>query len=226
MSHRVKTHHDLGKKVRDHLIKLGIETPMVEHHGMTHREQKDALAVCMGTMMRLLNLDVKDDSLKDTPTRIADMFVDEMFVGLDYTNFPKCTVIENKMANRNEFIIESGIQVDSVCEHHFVTIDGKATVAYVPQKHVLGLSKMNRIVEFFSRRPQVQERLTCQIAEALAFIVDSPDVAVYINAVHYCVKARGVKDVGSCTSTFHGIGRFSDINDPIRREFMERSRAG
>ncbi len=216
---------DLGLRVERMLFDAGVETPM-NLSPVAHSEvmKKTIIMDCMTQIMEALGLDLRDDSLRGTPVRIADMFIDELFYGLNYANFPKCTTIENKMRCKDEFVIESGIQVDSVCEHHFVTIDGQATVAYIPNKKVLGLSKMNRLVDFFARRPQVQERLTIQIALALSFIAETEDVAVCINAVHYCVKARGVKDVQARTSTFHGTGRFTDINDPVRREFMERSR--
>ena len=226
----------LGEAVGAYLRSIGVETPMVNDAAgrfnvhtfgdgtRGYHTLRDGLEYYIKSILETLGLDLADDSLKGTPERVAKMFMNETFRGLDYANFPRCTVIQNKMHAKDEFIIESGIQINSVCEHHLVTIDGKATIAYIPKEKVLGLSKMNRIADFFARRPQVQERLTVQIAEALAFVVESPDVAVFIDAVHYCVKARGIRDVSSRTATFHGKGRFADIGDPIRREFMERSR--
>jgi len=159
-----------------------------------------------------------DDSLQDTPNRVAKMFVNEIFWGLDYKAFPKCTTIDNKM-HYDEMVVERGINVQSNCEHHFVVIDGVATVGYIPNKTVLGLSKMNRIVEYFSKRPQVQERLTEQIFYSLQYILDTDDVAVVINAQHFCVKSRGVEDVGSSTVTSRMGGAFKD-NAITRSEFM------
>ena len=154
----------------------------------------------MTEIMQLLNLDLSDDSLAETPHRIAKMYVDEIFSGLDYANFPKITVIENKM-KVDEMVTVRDITLTSTCEHHFVTIDGKATVAYIPKDSVIGLSKINRIVQFFSQRPQVQERLTQQILVALQTLLGTNNVAVSIDAVHYCVKARGIRDATSATTT-------------------------
>jgi GTP cyclohydrolase I len=168
--------------------------------------------------MNILGLDLEDDSLIDKPRRVAKMYVREIFWGLDWEKFPKCTKIENKMGY-NEMVIERGINVQSNCEHHFVVIDGLATVAYIPKKTVLGLSKMNRIVEYFAKRPQVQERLTEQVFHAISFILETDDVAVLIDAKHYCVASRGVEDTGSQTTTSKLGGAFK--NDPVTRsEFM------
>ena len=169
--------------------------------------------------MELLELDLSDDSLKDTPRRVAKMFMNEIFWGLDYDNFPKITTVENKM-KYDEMILEKDINVMSVCEHHFVTIHGKAHVAYIPNKKVLGLSKMNRVVEFFSRRPQIQERLTEQIYYALNYILETENVAVVIEAEHFCVKARGVEDSNSSTVTSKLGGDFKS-NSSLRQEFLK-----
>jgi GTP cyclohydrolase I len=171
--------------------------------------------------MNVLHLDLEDDSLVDTPRRVAKMYVNEFFKGLDYEHFPKCTVIENKMDAG--MVAEKGIKVMSNCEHHFVVIDGVATVAYIPNQKVLGLSKLNRIVNFFARRPQVQERLTNQIWHTLNFILDTEDVAVYIDAVHYCVRSRGVEDADSSTVTSKLGGVFMHSPD-TRAEFMAIAR--
>lgn len=220
---------ELGRIVAAHLIELGLETPALIREGhlrvpkplISCRAQED-IEYHVRQILDALGLDLNDDSLKETPKRVAKMMVCETFKGLDYTNFPKCTTIANKMHSKDEFILEHGIQVNSVCEHHLVTIDGRASVAYIPKEKVLGLSKLNRIVDFFSRRPQVQERLTHQIAEAISTITGAPDVAVQIDAVHYCVKARGIRDVSSRTVTFAGLGRFGDVGDAVRREFVAR----
>lgn len=216
----MKTDKDLGKAVHKHLLSIGMETPM-EKVFLSKDEQLEMIELSFISIMDSLGLDLTDDSLVDTPKRIAKMYVNEFFVGLDYSNFPKCTVIENKMDAG--MVVEKNIKVMSNCEHHFVTIDGVATVAYIPNKKVLGLSKLNRIVNFFSRRPQVQERLTNQIWHALSFILETEDVAVYLDATHFCVRSRGVEDANSSTVTNKLGGSF--INDPAcRAEFMAIAR--
>ena len=146
------------------------------------------------------------------------MYHHEIFWGLDYEAFPKCTTVNNKM-KYDEMVIEKNINVQSNCEHHFVIIDGKATIAYIPKEKVLGLSKMNRIVEYFSKRPQIQERLTEQIYYALQYILETDNIAVLINAEHFCVKSRGVEDVGSSTITSKLGGCFKS-DSSVRAEFM------
>ena len=170
-------------------------------------------------LMHTLGLDLSDDSLKNTPARIAKMFTHEIFAGLNYANFPSITTVKNKI-NMNELINVSQIQVTSTCEHHFITIDGFAQVAYIPKHKILGLSKINRIVQFFSQRPQIQERLTQQIKVAIQTLIDSPDVAVKIKATHYCVKARGIMDTSSMTTTLALGGQFKD-DKSLRAEFLQ-----
>ena len=174
--------------------------------------------------MQALGLDLSDDSLEETPKRVAKMYVNEVFWGLDYDAFPKCTTVNNKM-HYNEMVTERYIIVMSNCEHHFVQIDGLATVAYVPEQKVLGLSKINRIVEYFAKRPQIQERLTEQVFHALTYILETEDVAVMIDAKHYCVASRGVEDTGSSTVTCKLGGGFK--TDPAARaEFLSIARRG
>ncbi len=180
--------------------------------------RKKAIQKHMTEIMQLLNLDLADDSLADTPRRIAKMYVDEMFSGLNYANFPKITIIANRMAV-DEMVAVRDITMTSVCEHHFVIFDGKATVAYLPGKGVIGLSKINRIVQFFAQRPQVQERLTQQILVALQALLETSNVAVSIDAIHYCVKARGVRDAGSATTTTSLGGLFKSSQN-TRQEFL------
>ena len=146
------------------------------------------------------------------------MYVDEMFSGLDYFNFPKITVIDNKMGVE-EMVKVSDISVTSTCEHHFVTIDGTARVAYIPKNKIIGLSKINRIVRFFAQRPQVQERMTQQILVALQTLLETDDVAITIDATHYCVKARGVMDSGSRTQTT-ALGGIFKAKHKTRAEFL------
>ena len=169
-----------------------------------------------------LGLDLKDDSLQETPHRIAKMYVDEIFSGLNYESFPKISLIKNKM-NTEEMIKVKAVKVISTCEHHFVTIDGLANVAYLPGKKIIGLSKINRIVSFFAQRPQVQERLTQQILVALQTLLDTRDVAVFIDATHYCVKARGIMDASSRTET-SALGGLFKSDQSLRDNFLNNQR--
>ncbi|WP_018984215.1 GTP cyclohydrolase I FolE [Salinimonas chungwhensis] len=203
--------------VRRALIEKGLETPMIDNP-LSGQEKRDRIEAAMTDIIDTLGLDRSDDSLMDTPKRIAKMYVDEIFGGLDYSNFPKITTIENKM-QLNQPVQVSEISLTSTCEHHFVTIDGTASVAYIPKDTVLGLSKINRLVGFFSQRPQVQERLTQQVMVAIQALTGTEDVAVTINATHYCVKARGIRDNNSFTRTSALGGQFAtDAN--LRREFF------
>jgi GTP cyclohydrolase I len=214
---KTKTDPALGQKVHEYLVSVGVETPVIDN-GLSRKEKIDKIEGHFDEIVGTLGLDLKDDSLMDTPKRVAKMYVNEIFWGLDYDAFPKATVVENKM-NYNEMIVERNISVQSNCEHHFVVIDGLATVAYVPKKNVLCLSKINRIVEYFSKRPQIQERLTEQIYHALAFILDTENVAVMVDAQHYCVKSRGVEDTGSSTITSRLGGSFK-AHPEVRAEFL------
>jgi len=223
---KTKTDPDLGQRVHEHLVKMGVETP-TSNHPLGQMDRKSKIAVLethFKEILEVLGLDLSDDSLSETPLRIAKMYINEIFWGLDYEAFPKCTTVDNKM-KYNEMVVERNVSVQSNCEHHFVIIDGLATVAYVPKDKVLGLSKINRIVEYFSKRPQIQERLTEQIFHTLQFILDTEDVAVMIDAQHYCVKSRGVEDTGSSTVTSRLGGGFK--NDPaVRNEFYQIARQG
>lgn len=212
-----KTDPELGLQVHNHLVARGVETPFVDTEDY-HDKKVKKIEKHFTEIMKILGMDLSDDSLRDSPKRVAKMFVNELFWGLDYKAFPKCTAIENKMGY-DEMVLEKNITVMSACEHHFVTISGMAHVAYIPNKKVLGLSKLNRVVEYFSRRPQVQERLVEQIYHALSFILDTPDVAVVIDAEHFCVKARGVEDSHSNTITSKLGGGFKE-NPALRAEFM------
>ena len=236
---KTKCDPSLGLKVHEHLVKMGVETPTLEiktdeqskMQRMLARvasiDRKDKIDIIEGhfkAIMETLGLDLTDDSLMETPKRVAKMYVNEIFWGLDYEAFPKCTTVDNKM-QYNEMVVERNVNVQSNCEHHFVVIDGLATVAYVPKQKVLGLSKINRIVEYFSKRPQIQERLTEQVFHALQFILETEDVAVLIDAQHYCVKSRGVEDTGSSTVTCRLGGGFK--TDPsARAEFLQIANKG
>lgn len=210
----------LGKEISSVLKKHGVETPMVDTSigNKTYATKLANISSNFREIMSELGMDLTDDSLADSPNRVAKMFLNEIFWGLDYNNFPKITTIENKM-KYDEMVVETGIQVSSFCEHHFVNIDGLATVSYIPNNKVLGLSKMNRVVEFFSRRPQVQERLTEQIYYTLAHILETDNVAVVINAKHFCVKARGVED-HNCSTITSKLGGMYKINPSTKQEFM------
>lgn len=203
--------------VRTALIEQGLETPMKDN-GLTDDEKRSKIQRAMNDVMDALGLDLEDDSLCDTPRRIAKMYVDEIFSGLDYRKFPKITQIENKMKIQQPVQV-SNVSLTSTCEHHFVTIDGTASVSYIPKQTVIGLSKINRLVAFFAQRPQVQERLTQQIMVALQALTGTEDVAVSINATHYCVKARGIRDSKSYTKTSSLGGVFSRDAD-MRKEFF------
>ena len=206
-----------AQKVKMALATKNLETPSCRL-AMDNNERKAKIESHFREIMKLMELDLSDDSLSETPHRVAKMYVDEIFSGLYYENFPKITLIENKM-QVDEMITVRDITLTSVCEHHFVTIDGKATVSYIPKDKVIGLSKINRIVEFFSQRPQVQERLTQQILVALQTLLGTVNVAVSIDATHYCVKARGVKDSSSITTTTALGGGFK-TNPSTRQEFL------
>ena len=202
--------------VRSALEAQGLETPMLDN-GLSRDQKYNKISALMAEVVSTLGLDLQDDSLSETPHRIAKMYVDEIFGGLDYRNFPKIALIDNKMQVK-EMVKVKDISFTSTCEHHFVTIDGNA---YIPEKRIIGLSKINRIVRFFAQRPQVQERLTQQILIALQTLLQTKNVAVTMEAVHYCVKSRGVMDVNSKTQTTALGGIFKD-DGRTRAEFLAR----
>jgi GTP cyclohydrolase I len=210
-----------AKLVRAVLSERGLETPLKET-ALSSVQKYERIKELMTGVVETLGLDLEDDSLCETPHRIAKMYVNEIFSGLDYSNFPKISVIENKMAV-DEMVKVNDISLTSTCEHHFVTIDGYATVAYIPSDKIIGLSKINRIVRFFAQRPQVQERLTQQILVALQTLLETDNVAVSINATHYCVKSRGIMDVNSSTSTTALGGNFK-TSLHTRAEFLKTGR--
>lgn len=208
---------DAAKKVREALLARGLETPLKET-SLSADEKREQLTALFVQVTETLGLDLTDDSLCETPARIAKMYVHEIFSGLDYANFPKITVIENKMRT-DEMIMVRDVGLTSTCEHHFVTIDGLARIAYLPSNKIIGLSKINRLVRFFAQRPQVQERLTQQLLVALQTLLETENVAVSINAVHYCVKSRGVMDASSSTTTTALGGTFKS-SATTRAEFL------
>ncbi len=209
-----------GHEVHEYLLSKGVETPMCKPEArpeFNSHESFLSLSDSVHNIMHTLGMDLTNDSLMDTPSRVAKMLVNDLFWGLDYANFPKATVVENKL-DYDEMVLERGITVYSTCEHHLLPILGNAFVAYIPGKTVLGLSKLNRVVEFFSRRPQIQERLTAQIFHALSFLLDTDNVAVCIAAEHLCVKTRGVEDPCSDTITSKLGGAFKEKGS-VRSEF-------
>lgn len=184
---------------------------------LADQEKIKIIAAHFKEIMHTLGLDLTDDSLRGTPRRVAKMFVKEIFSGLDPANKPEIRLFENKY-RYSQMLIEKNITLYSNCEHHFVPIIGRAHVAYISSGKVIGLSKLNRIVQYFSRRPQVQERLTMQIANELKAVLETEDVAVVVDAVHLCVSSRGIKDTASSTITAEYSGRFLD--ESTKREFL------
>ncbi len=206
----------------DKILKKVLKTP-VSKNNLSEEQKIEKIQMHFSEIMKTLGLDLKDDSLRETPQRVAKMYVKEIFSGLNNLNFPKLTTIENKM-KYDQMIVMQNIEVMSCCEHHFQPIQGLATVAYIPNKKVVGLSKINRIVRFFAQRPQVQERLTKQIADCLQSALETDHVAVHINARHFCMIARGVQDTNSTTVTTDIRGHFKQKID-TRKEFLSHCRA-
>lgn len=199
------TNEDIGD---DHLY-TGLETPMKpDAFKLSDSDKKQRIAILFEEIMDVMGLDLTDDSLKGTPERVAKMYIDEIFSGLNPANKPKIALFENKY-QYNQMLVEKNISFYSNCEHHFVPIIGKAHVAYISSGKVIGLSKLNRIVQYYAKRPQVQERLTNQIAEDLKHILGTEDVAIIIDAKHLCVSSRGIKDESSATVTSYYGGQFN-----------------
>ncbi len=213
-----KTHdHDYDLMGDDH-IAASPDTPMREDaFALTDEIKQEIIEEHFEKIMLALGLDLTDDSLRGTPRRMAKMYVKEIFSGLDPRNKPAISLFENKY-KYSQMLVEKHIHVNSTCEHHFLPITGKAHVGYISSGKVIGLSKINRIVDYFSRRPQVQERLTVQIAKELKQVLNTPDVAVVIEAKHMCVSCRGIEDDGSTTLTAEYTGKFKD--DVYRDEFL------
>jgi GTP cyclohydrolase I len=200
------SHHEVGD---DHLF-TSLDTPMKDNaFEMSDAEKKYRIAGHFAEIMDILGLDLNDDSLKGTPDRVAKMYVEEIFSGLNPKNKPKVALFDNKY-QYNQMLVEKNITLNSNCEHHFVPIMGFAHVAYISSGKVIGLSKLNRIVQYYAKRPQVQERLTNQIANELMEILETKDIAVIIDAKHLCVSSRGVEDNASSTVTSFYGGKFQD----------------
>jgi len=192
----------------DHLY-TGLKTPIKKDaFKLSDEEKKQKIEILFSKIMGVIGLDLTDDSLKGTPKRVAKMYIDEIFSGINPKNKPKIALFENKY-QYNQMLVEKNITFYSNCEHHFVPIIGKAHIAYISSGRVIGLSKINRIVQYFAKRPQVQERLTNQIAEELKIILNTEDIAVIIDAKHLCVSSRGIKDDTSTTVTSYYGGKFN-----------------
>ena len=202
-------------------LPTGLRTPL-RNDAFAHDDEAKITAISghFEAIMRELGLDLTDDSLAGTPRRVAKMYVQEWFKGLDPKNRPDVRMFDNRY-DYHQLLVERDITLFSCCEHHFVPIIGKAHVAYLPGSHVVGLSKLNRVVQYYARRPQVQERLTRQIAEELKQSLGTDDVAVLIEADHLCVMSRGVNDTSSSTLTSEYSGRFA-IDEALRREFLRQ----
>ncbi|WP_408870385.1 GTP cyclohydrolase I FolE [Blattabacterium cuenoti] len=185
---------------------------------MSDEEKIEKIKKHFFQIMEVLGLDMNDDSLRRTPKRVAKMFIQEIFSGLNPKNTPNFSIFENKY-KYNQMLIEKNITVYSTCEHHFLPIIGKAHVGYISNGKVVGLSKINRIVNFYAKRPQVQERLTIQIVQSLKKMLETQDVACIIEAKHLCVNSRGIRDTDSSTVTTELIGSFKN-NSEIRKEFL------
>jgi GTP cyclohydrolase I len=199
------SNHEIGD---DHLF-TGLETPMKKDaFKLSDGEKKKKIAILFEEIMDVMGLDLTDDSLKGTPERVAKMYIDEIFSGLNPINKPKVALFDNKY-QYNQVLVEKDITFYSNCEHHFVPIIGKAHISYISSGKVIGLSKLNRIVQYYAKRPQVQERLTNQIAEELKGVLGTEDIAVIIDAKHLCVSSRGIKDDTSATVTAFYGGTFN-----------------
>jgi GTP cyclohydrolase I len=217
-----KSHNLNFEEIIDDHVLTSVNTPLRSDAFIIDDDLKiELIEKNFREIMHILGLDLSDESLKDTPQRVAKMYVKEVFNGLNPENKPQPTLFENKF-KFNEMLVEKNVTIYSYCEHHFVPIIGKAHIAYFPKNHVIGLSKLNRIAQYYAKRPQVQERLTMQIASELKETLQTEDVAVLIDADHLCVASRGVNDVNSSTITSSYNGKF--LNDETRKEFLSHVR--
>lgn len=215
-------HSDVDFEIGEQHVGTSMDTPMKpDAFAISDEEKMNRITNHFAEIMDILGLDLEDDSLSGTPRRVAKMFVKEIFHGLNPKNRPSISLFENKFRYR-QMLVEKDITVKSFCEHHFLPIYGRAHIAYIANGKVVGLSKLNRIVDYYARRPQVQERLTMQIAEELKRVLNTEDVAVYIDAKHMCVQARGIEHEHCSTVTTEYCGKF--LNENIRAEFLQSIR--
>jgi GTP cyclohydrolase I len=230
-----KTNSDLGFKVRDYLKSKGLLN-LENKSTLTPDDKREKLKNLFTQMLDVLELNKEDGNLIDTPSRLAKLYVNDLFYGLDWSKFPKCTAIDNQFVGYNNFVLLKDIRIVSVCSHHFMPFfglkgnsDGTAsfgpgcTIAYIPNKKVIGISKFSRIVNFLGSRPNTQETLTAQVAEVISFVSETEDVAVCINANHTCMSLRGANDSSANTVTLYCKGRFLS-DDKLRTEFLGASK--
>ena len=216
---KLENHNKLTNALGDDHIATSVENPIRNDAFLLSDSEKiDAIQADVKNILNTLGMDLTDDSLKGTPKRVAKMFVNEIFGGLSPEKKPQASTFENKY-NYGEMLVEKNITLYSTCEHHLLPIVGKAHIAYISNGTVVGLSKMNRIVDYFAKRPQVQERLTIQIVKELQIILNTDDVACVIDAKHLCVNSRGIRDIDSSTVTSEYGGQFK--NTEIKREFLD-----
>jgi len=209
----------LADEIGNDHISTGIDTPLrADAFTLSEDEKIKRIEYHFREIMETLGLDLKDDSLNGTPHRVAKMYIKEIFSGLDPANKPKIALFENRYQYK-QMLVEKDITFYSNCEHHFVPIFGKAHIAYISSGKVIGLSKLNRIVQYFAKRPQVQERLTVQIAKELQEVLETKDVAVLIDAKHLCVSSRGIRDINAATVTSFYGGKFEQ--EATRLEFLK-----
>lgn len=211
--------YERSERIGDDHVGTSVNTPLREDAFVLSDQQKmDRIEPLFREIMNVMGLDLRDDSLSGTPKRVAKMYVQEIFKGINPANHPNCKTFENSYGY-GEMLVEKDINLNSTCEHHFLPICGKAHVAYISSGRVIGLSKINRLVDHYAKRPQVQERLTRQVAEALKDILGTEDVAVVMDAKHLCVSSRGIEDEGSATITADYHGAFK--KESVRREFLD-----
>ena len=215
----MNTNEDFNEEIGNNHIATSSQNPVrKDAFEISDDEKIESIKKDVERILNTLGMDLTDDSMKGTPNRVAKMFVKELFGGLNPDKKPSSSTFENKY-KYNEMLVEKNITVYSTCEHHLLPIVGRAHVAYISNGTVVGLSKMNRIVDYFSKRPQVQERLTMQIVEELQKVLNTKDVACVIDAKHLCVNSRGIRDIESSTVTSEFGGRFKEEN--VRREFLD-----
>ena len=217
------TDYNLGKQIQQLLIENNLENPMLADKitNWSDDSYKEILSVKFGKFLEDLGFDLTDESIKKTPKRVVEFLINESFYGLDYRNFPRISTNLNTYKYHTP-LVSSGITVNSTCEHHLVAISGLAIVLYIPKNKIVGLSKINRVVDFFARRPQVQERMTRQLFVAFQAILETEDVAVAINARHNCIAIRGVRNSETENLTFAIGGRF-ETNDTLKNTFYQAS---
>lgn len=214
-----KMNEERSEEIGENHVGTSAKTPLrADAFELSDKEKIEKIQESVKDILETLGMDLTDDSLQGTPKRVAKSFVNEIFMGLNPANMPKASTFENNY-NYGEMLVEKNIIVYSTCEHHLLPIVGRAHVAYISDGKVIGLSKMNRIVEYFSKRPQVQERLTMQVVQAMQEALGTQDVACVIDAKHLCVNSRGIKDIESSTVTSEFGGKFKERD--VRREFLD-----